>query len=374
MILINKMIEIIKSINLDNEINIKDIYELFKTESSSLNSEVLSNIQKYKNLNDFIDHYSKIDFRNVLSIFGNLESLPLTISNHKAENIFNNKTDKYLFEVSQIILSLLLIEKTNKLLNSFISTAKSAIKDFYSKDENNSISLDINNCLNNILNYTPDFIQRSLSRRGTKEKTQKTNITKSKRNSLLSENNSDETKIILIDNNTPRFKEKELSNQSSVNDKKEDTTLKDSEKSMNSTLSLKNMKFLLDSDDINIRGIRKKNKTMKFGFEKQEPEFFFKQKSNSNRINEYCDNSNIEYNSNNIDKSQVLADLFNTINCLFERNKINLEQKLALKQLLISDSESVMNRLFEFNETNFPFNTNLKSLFKKFLISELKNI
>ena len=134
------------------------------------------------------------------------------------------------------------------------------------------------------------------------------------------------------------------------------------------------MKFLLDSDDINIRGIRKKNKTMKFGFEKQEPEFFFKQKSNSNRINEYCDNSNIEYNSNNIDKSQVLADLFNTINCLFERNKINLEQKLALKQLLISDSESVMNRLFQFNETNFPFNTNLKSLFKKFLISELKNI
>ena len=99
-----------------------------------------------------------------------------------------------------------------------------------------------------------------------------------------------------------------------------------------------------------------------------------KQKSNSNKISQNCSDSNIEYNSNCVDKSQVLADLFNTINFLFENNKINLEQKLSLKQLLISDSENVINRLFKFNETNFPFNTNLKSLFKKFLISELKNI
>ena len=370
------MIDIIKSINTDEEINIKEVYELFKTDSSDLNSQFLTNMQKHKDINEFFTYYSKLDFKNVLSIFNDLESLSFTITNKKVEeNIFDNQTDKYLFDISKIILSLLLVEKTNKLLNNFISTSKSAINEFFSKNEKSSISSNINNCLNNLLNYHPDFIQRSLSRRGTREKT----LSKSKRNSLLSEMTSNETEIILLDNNTPKFQEKELTNKDSSKDKKEETSLKDSEKSMDSILSLKNMKFLSETGDMTIRGIRKKNKTIKIGFEKQEAEFFLKQKSNSNKINEKNSsnldelNSNTEYNSNSIDKSKILADLLNAINCLFENNKINLEQKLSLKQLLISDSESVINRLFKFNETNFPFNTNLKSVFKKFLISELKN-
>ena len=70
----------------------------------------------------------------------------------------------------------------------------------------------------------------------------------------------------------------------------------------------------------------------------------------------------------------LVIKLFNTINYLFENEQINLEQKLSLKQLLISDSENVINRLYKFKETNFPLNTNLKSIFKKFLISELENL
>ena len=373
------MIDIIKSINADQEINIKEIYELFKTESPDLNSKFLTQIQKYKDINEFFTYYSKLDFKNVSSIFNDLESLTLIISNKKdEENIFDNQTDKYLCDISKIIFSLLLVEKTNKLLNNFISTSKSTLNEFFSKNEKNSISTNINNCLNSLINTSPDFIQRSLSRRGTREKTNTSNNNKSKRNSLLSDMTSNDTEIILLDNNTPKFKEKELSNKDNSKDKKEGSSLKESEKSMDSILSLKNMKFLSETGDKSIRGIRKKNKTIKIGFEKQEAEFFLKQKSNSNKINENSSNlnelnSNTEYNLNSIDKSQVLADLLNTINCLYENNKINVEQKLTLKQLLISDSENVIKRLFKFNETNFPFNTNLKSVFKKFLISELKN-
>jgi hypothetical protein len=375
------MIDIIKSINADQEINIKEIYELFKTESPDLNSKFLTQILKYKDINEFFTYYSKLDFKNVSSIFNDLESLTLIISNKKdEENIFDNQTDKYLCDISKIIFSLLLVEKTNKLLNNFISTSKSTINEFFSKNEKNSISTNINNCLNSLINTSPDFIQRSLSRRGTREKTNTSNNNKSKRNSLLSDMTSNDTEIILLDNNTPKFKEKELSNKDSSKDKKDESSLKESEKSMDSILSLKNMKFLSETGDMTIRGIRKKNKTIKIGFEKQEAELFLKQKSNSNKINEKNSsnldelNSNTEYNSNSLDKSKILADLLNAINCLFENNKINLEQKLSLKQLLISDSESVINRLFKFNETNFPFNTNLKNIFKKFLIMELDNI
>lgn len=81
-----------------------------------------------------------------------------------------------------------------------------------------------------------------------------------------------------------------------------------------------------DDEDKNQRGIKKKNKTIKFGFDKQEPGNFFKQKSNSNRINEFQNtmnglNSSFEYNPKCIDKSQILADLLNIINYLFKKEK-----------------------------------------------------
>ena len=182
----------------------------------------------------------------------------------------------------------------------------------------------------------------------------------------------DNIKLILVDNDTPKFEEKEKSNNDSLKDKKDDSSLKESEKTIDSILSLRNMKFLSDNGENTIRGVRKKNKTIKIGFQRQDSDFFLKQKSNSNKINE--NHSDLGYNINTIDKSQILAELLNVINCLFDNGQINLEQKLSLKQLLISDSENVINRLFKYNETNFPFNTNLKSVFKKFLISELKKI
>ena len=112
----------------------------------------------------------------------------------------------------------------------------------------------------------------------------------------------------MVDNNTPKFKEKVLSNKSNTNDKKEDSLLKASEKTEDSILSLKNMKFMSDTGDMTIRGIRKKNKTIKIGFDKQESEFFFKQKSNSNKVTEISSNLNElnlnkEYNSNCLYKS-----------------------------------------------------------------------
>ena len=373
------MLDFIKSINSHDDIYTKEIYELFQTDSAELNEKFLSNIQKKKNLNEFLLYYSKLDFKNVLNIINNLESLSLIISENTTKKLFHNKIDNYLYNISKIIISFLLIEKTNKILNNLINTTKKTINEFNSTNGNDTIYSKVNNCFNQILNYSPIPIQRSLSRRETKEKTHSSNNNaKGKRNSLFSNVSIDNTQVIIVDHDTPKFEEKELSNKNSLKDKRGDSALKHSGKTIDSILSLKNMKFLSDSGDGNIRGVRKKNKTIKIGFQTQDSDFFFKQKSNSNKINENSSNMN-DINTkkeyiNSIDKSQILACLLNTINYLFESEKINLEQKLSLKQLLISDSDNFINRLFKFNETNFPFNTNLKSVFKKFLISELKNI
>jgi hypothetical protein len=374
------MIDFINSVDSHPEIKPIELYELIKTDSSDLNSKILNNLQKHENINEFLYQYSKFDFKNQLNFLDNFESQSLLISNNEDKNIYKSKIDKYLSDISKIILSFLFIEKTNKILNNLLTNVTKTITEFYSENEKNSISSEINDCLNNLLkNCTPDIIQRNMSRRGTLDRTPKSKDQTSKRSSLLTDLTSGDTEFLVLDNNTPRFKVKELSNKSNGNDKKEDSLLKGSEKTEDSILSLKNMKFMSDTGDKTIRGLIKKNKTIKIGFDKQDSEFFFKQKSNSNKVNEVSSNLNglnlnIAYNSNCLDKSQLLAALFNTINYLFENEQINLEQKLSLKQLLISDSENVINRLYKFKETNFPLNTNLKSIFKKFLISELENL
>ena len=374
------MINFINSVDSHPEIKPIVLYELIKTDSSDLNSKILNNLQKHENINEFLHQYSKFDFKNELNFLDNFESQSLLISNNEDKNIYKSKIDKYLSDISKIILSFLFIEKTNKILNNLLTNVTKTITEFYSENEKNSISSEINDCLNNLLkNCTPDIIQRNMSRRGTLDRTPKSKDQTSKRSSLLTDLTSGDTEFLVLDNNTPRFKVKELSNKSNGNDKKEDSLLKGSEKTEDSILSLKNMKFMSDTGDKTIRGLIKKNKTIKIGFDKQDSEFFFKQKSNSNKVNEVSSNLNglnlnIAYNSNCLDKSQLLAALFNTINYLFENEQINLEQKLSLKQLLISDSENVINRLYKFKETNFPLNTNLKSIFKKFLISELENL
>lgn len=374
------MLDFIKAINSQKVISSEEIYEVFKTDSFDLNLKFLSNIQKHKTVNEFFDYYSKLDYQNVLNIFDNLNSLSVILSNDTNKNLFGNKIDKYLYDVSKIIMIFLLIEKTNKILNNFTNIAKTTINDFCVRNESSPISSNINNCLNSITNFTPT-LQRSLSRRATKERTLSSyNYQKDKGNSVLFDTSKNEdTELIVVGDGTPKFKEEEWSKKSCINDKKESSVIKSSQKTIDSILSLRNMKFMHDDEDKNQRGIKKKNKTIKFGFDKQEPGNFFKQKSNSNRINEYQNtmnglNSSFEYNPKCIDKSQILADLLNIINYLFKKEKINEEQKLALKQILISDPENVINRFYKFYDITFPFNTNLKNIFKKFLIMELDNI
>ena len=264
------MIDFISSVNLHNKIQSTELYELIKTDSSDLNTKILTNLQKHKDINEFFNQYSQLDFENELNILDNFESESLLISNNKDTNLFKSKIDKYLFDVSKIILSFLFIEKANKILNNLITNVKKKVNDFYSENEKNLISSEINDCLNNLLlKSIPDLIQRNASRRGTLDTTPKSKDQTSKRSSWLTDVTSFDTEILVVDNNTPRFKEKELSNKSNTNDKKEDSLLKASEKTEDSILSLKNMKFMSDTGDMTIRGIRNKNKTIKIGFDKQ---------------------------------------------------------------------------------------------------------
>ena len=374
------MLDFIESINPEREIKSEKIYELFKTESFDLNLKFLSNIKQYKTLNEFITYYGNKDFKNFLKIFDKINSMNITLSNKNKKDLSDSKKEKYFCDISLIIIQLSLIEKTSKLLNNLMKSLEDSKTKFEKNYQNKAVQESITKCFNDLISSFPFKHQDKSSLRQLKERTLSSyDILQGNRNSIVSNITTDDSENIIFENrnNTPKFKDKDSNKKSNgtMNQKKEGDMEKGSEKTIDSVLSLKNMKFLYDSGDKNLRAVRKKNKTIKIGIERQETNHFFKQKSNSNKINENNNfNEKIEYNLKNVDKSQILADLLNSINCLYKNSKIGSEQKLYLKQLLISDSEKLIERFYKYNEINIALNSNLKSLFKNFLIGELKNM
>jgi hypothetical protein len=151
---------------------------------------------------------------------------------------------------------------------------------------------------------------------------------------------------------------------------KEDDTKKDSIKTIGSSFSLRHMKFTYQSDEEeNTRNI-KKNKTVKLGTEFFTSHSFFKKKSNSYNNKDF-DNEN---NNNIKDNSQYIVDFLNSIKILYKTGKINSNQKLAIKQLIISDSKSVVEKYLKMNLSRNSSDKNYKSNIDKFLLEQIKNL
>ena len=129
------------------------------------------------------------------------------------------------------------------------------------------------------------------------------------------------------------------------------------------------MKFTYQSDEEeNARSI-KKNKTVKLGTDFITPHSFFKKKSNSYNNKEDIDNEN-----NIKDNSQYIVDFLNSINNLYKTGKINSNQKLAIKQLIISDPKSVVEKYLKMNLSRNSLDKNYKSNIDKFLLEQIKHL
>jgi hypothetical protein len=389
------MFDFIKTINLSEELKTNEIYNLFKTDSSELNLQIISSLQKFQKTNDFLNYYTKQDCKNTFEIFNNISIISSTICQEK-ENNFNSETDKYLSEISKIIYLFTLIQKNNELLSNLLKNTKNYIKRFYLENKTKSnVKERIKNCINDLMSSSQVTSQRNYSRRSTKENTISPsnlfvhNLGKSRQFDI----NSNEDELLLFQCFTPKFEEDEdeivevneeqsLNNINSQNkdEIKEESSKKDSKKSIEtfgSSLSIRHMKFVYN-DNESVRAV-KKNKTIKMGVNFSDPQQFFKKKSISNKINDnsFSDDfdSDNQNNEESLEKTKILAKFLNIINNLFKEGKINSQKKLAIKQLIITNTESIIQKFPQYNNSNNYFNNNFKSKYiKKFLIEQAKNL
>ena len=393
------MLDYIKSINLSDDIKTNEIYELLKSDSSNLNLKILSSLQNFHSINEFLNFYTKQDCKNAFDIFNNLLIFASKICEENEKNVFDTQPDKYLSDISKIVFLFCLIRKSNELLSNLLTNTKKFIKRFYKKNKNNSNILEkINNCINDLMNCSQITSQRNYSRRSTKENTINSpnifNIHNLKKNKQFENSNEDE--YLLFQCFTPKFEEEDenqidevneeqscynninLENNNKVKDENNQIDSRKTIKTIGSSLSFKYMKCVYDSDEEKKTRTVKKNKTMKMGIDFSSPRNFFKKKSISNKINDNSfdelDSEN-EYNIKSLKKSKILAKFLNIINSLFKTGKITSKEKLAIKQLIISDSETIIKRFTKYNISNNYYNKKYKNKYiKNFLTEQIKNL
>ena len=392
------MFDFIKSINLYDDLKSNEIYTLFKTDSSSLNLKLLSSLQKFNKTKDFFDYYSEQSCQNVLDIFNNLSSITSKITEVNQVKSFKSEVDKYLSGISKIIYLFYLIQKNNELLSNLLNNTKKYLKKFCEENKNKSaLKEKIKNCIDDLMNNSQLVSKRNYSRRSTKDNTISpsniyfgNNIGKP----MQFDKNANEGEFLLFQCCTPKFEEddeeivevnEEPSCYNNINNEnkpesKEKWIKKDSKKTIEtngSSLSIRHMKFVYDSDNESKR-IVKKNKTIKMAINFSNPKSFFKKKSLSNQINENSrgkdTDSEKDYNEKSINSTKILTEFLTVISSLYKEGKINAQQKLSIKQLIISDSEKIIEKFSQYclpnnNEANF-----INKHIKKFLFDQIKNL
>jgi hypothetical protein len=335
------MINFFKSLDLSDEIKVNEIYDLFKSNSSELNLKFLSSLQKFNNVEELINYYTKENSKNIFNIFTKLSSISSKIYKN-SENSFND--EEYITGISNTILLILIIQKNLIVLNDILNNTKNYIKKYPT-----NISIKINNYINNLIDSTFFYTQKNNSRRSTKDSSI---ITFSEKKVDL--NSDDEEVLFYSEINTPKFEEENNNNEKNIvffesiknGFNKEETT-----KKFDSSLTLEKMNFAMNGE---VEPLPQLEKTKSHDIYKISNNINKKSKKNKDTKNK---------------KKLILYAFLNQINNLYKEKKINSMKKIELKQLIISDNKFIFEKFNNFDNIN---KNNINDNIKIFLSNHLK--
>ncbi len=139
------MYDEIKALEFSGEMKTNDLYYLFKTNSSQINLEILSKLQKFPTLTGFFKHYMKKDIKVLNDTYDNFIHILSQFSSLISKAKFESNIDQYISDFSYIYTLFNILLKLNDSLNSIISNIKNNITTLYNKyhiDKNKQEKID----------------------------------------------------------------------------------------------------------------------------------------------------------------------------------------------------------------------------------------
>ena len=331
--------------SLFEEIKTDELYHIYKTNSSKINTELHHKFNQYPVITDFFKHYTNIDiklFNENINIFFLQIS---TIADINSLNTFNSSIDQYITDFSQLYLVLNAIVKINNSIEKIITKIKSSLPLLYNK---HCLDKDYQNKINEIAKYMLN-----------------TNINKINMSSYsTNENSENSTEFKSISNKKPNIEKIELlkdllKNNNSNHINNENRTSKfnylDTPRFQEDLIHInEENKSIIENDDIS-----KSNKI-------SESKFTFMEKNNNNKekINEKDNMDNIENEDDNI-----ISDDINDYITSVPQN-INIAKLKTIKRRGRYKSCKELNGNILKTDLDKNFHTNDKDYSEKIILNE----
>ena len=380
------MLDFTNSLDLSEELKINDIYELFKTNSSDFNKKFLFNIQKYSNTQQLISHYIKSDINSIYNSFNDISSTLSRIIYGENQKTCYSEIEAYSQGSSKIILFLSLIQKINQLLMNLLNSTKLYISDFYKNNNKESIIKNkIDLFINELINSSP-HIQRSYSRRSTNDITNSSiciNFENKNKEQLLNLNINKKDNILRTF--TPKFRNEEENNIIKKNSQNSHNTNDDNDlKNMDSSLTLRKLNFVeIDEGDNLKSNIKYSMESSSSSSDKSKRFFYKKNKSQSSKFKvkeSLFKKKSRKFSANSMDdkavqneRIKILAGFLDTINIMFKKRKINSDQKINIKQIIISNPKIIIDKYYK-DLVNINGNNDKIEIIEKYLLEKLKGL
>ena len=352
------MKDAVKYIEFLGDLKSDKIYYLYKTSSSEINLEILSQLQKYESSLDFFSHYTKNDIKILLNCLNQLDKNYTSIFNDNSNN-FSSNTEKYISQISKIILSLSLILKTQETLNKLLIKSKKYLNEISKncKIENiyhdkllsliNNLEYSFFNDISSYNNFSMNSTKVNSSLSLNYEIKNVPKILSEVNNNKIQEDFFNDKKCsivneeILSDVQTPAFIEKK-SNRDNIN-----TTCNDFNNNVSNdndfNISLRDMVFILDPDtktnDNSPMGETLKYKKEKFY--KNALSFHTDKVINRRSLSIKSELLNIKP----LDEEgeiKMYRDFLLLIKKLYKSCLITAEERIEIKKLIISKSKKII--------------------------------
>ena len=330
-----KLIEILA------EKNSNELFDLYSVASEEINTEIKKKLLCFQSSHKFFEHYTKKNINQLLSSLSEFSSNIYELFDIN-QNISDTKTDKYISTLSKIYLALNLIHKINEISANILDLTKNCYSKLIFENKNQIInSKSINDYINELIdiysnkNYilpTPKFLNNSPHISGktspfnnnfNEENINFSTYFETKKKSQIF-SNSKEFGLASTLNENPEI---ETENKNQITNP-EEVKFKYGENF--SRLSLKEMQFVIEEQNCvdEENDIRKSNSTLN-----ARVGMLYDSKAKKNRRKTTIENIN--------PNKEMCVRLLEVIIGLYKNCLINSEEKLKLKQLIISKSKKI---------------------------------
>lgn len=340
------MSKILNFIDLNGNSPCEKIYSLLKTSSSKTNKEIQEKLENFSTSYDLISYYTKKDLKSISFLSDSLETIFEQITNFSRNSKnFTSEIDQYISNYSNILLVLNLISKYKKKLNQILINTKTYLSKIQLKNSSLELyNLSINKLLSNKRH-------RKYSRRSTKEDTlfsTENNFFKNNSENIIYEESLKDSI------STAKFDDFENIENNETENLKNDSDLKSNGSQMTITKMVftpvnNNFKYC-DEFSIDLKKILKKSTIKEYSNFNIGLSLFSNAKSLSETKSK---------------RTKMFVELLETINNMYKSCFISAEEKIELKQMLISNKNKLEKIYLDYNDKKDLLYKELKNLLQK---------